>query len=124
MTSTDTNIQIPYDEPGEIEIELIASNDCNLDTKTQSISVTNTSDYSITEEIKVSPNPFINEISIKTELNDYTIKIYDANGRFLKQVSNMKSGNQKVELKDLSKGLYNVHFIKDAKISVKTIVKQ
>lgn len=75
--------------------------------------------------VKISPNPFDNELNIQLK-NNYLIeqlKIFGADGKLFKTINENKSVFQ-IQTNTWPAGIYFMHLIADGKTAVKKIVKQ
>lgn len=74
----------------------------------------------------VYPNPAseIISISFETTSKNVSVKIYDAQGKLVKEVKNILSGETSVSILDLNYGMYLVHLQEDTKTTTKRFIKQ
>ena len=77
----------------------------------------------IPEEVSVFPNPAGEQVSIRTDLKEYNLTIFNAGGVFIK---NLKIPHQEttVDLSGLKAGLYYFQFSKNRKYKVVKVIKQ
>lgn len=77
----------------------------------------------IPEEVSVFPNPAGEQVSIRTDLKEYNLTIFNAGGVFIK---NLKIPHEEttVDLSGLKAGLYYFQFSKDRKYKVVKVIKQ
>jgi hypothetical protein len=70
----------------------------------EDLSIINTNDESVLN-VEIFPNPFVNIISINSDLEIYAINIIDITGKKVKYLSDV-SANQTIDLSDLNTGIY------------------
>jgi len=83
-------------------------------------------DYENNNSLSIYPNPASDNITINftSTSKNASIKIYDARGRLVKNIENVKSGENMISLNELGNGLYLIN-VGDGKSSVtKRFVKQ
>ena len=90
---------------------------------TEALGVT---DNDLLDAISLYPNPTRDIIYIDNTSNVdlKNIAIYDMNGRLIKQVEVTNSNNQKINLSDLSSGVYMLHLSNDQLSTVKRVIKK
>jgi len=99
-----------------------------LEEFTKRYSEVNTEDTSSINElnelnIKVYPNPFIDELFIESKSNNIIINIYDFMGQFIKKI-HLNSDKKHIDTYDLSNGLYLIEFlINDIQVGKTKILK-
>ncbi len=115
-----------YSDTGVYNISLIASRHCMTDTTTATIHITN-SQTSISEiaennNIVISPNPAVDNITILWEGEETDeIAIYDIDGRVVKHKSNTTSPTL-INVADLPNGTYIIMANIDGKLVSKNII--
>jgi len=72
----------------------------------------------------VGPNPFVDELTIKSEKGLDGVRIYDVQGRILLEIGSINSGNVALELDFLAPGLYTLTAISSGTVLSKRIIKQ
>ncbi len=107
-----------YDDPGN----LVAFAEVAF-SGTEVLGIT---DNDLLDAISLYPNPtrdFIN-IDNTSNANLKGIAIYDMNGRLIKQVEATNSNNQRINISDLSSGVYMLHLSNDELSIVKRVIKK
>lgn len=75
-------------------------------------------------EIQIYPNPFDDKLSIQTNGNrEYSFELTTITGRTVYQ-SKMEGNSHRINLKDLSSGIYLVRMKSDNIVSVRKVIKQ
>jgi hypothetical protein len=98
-------------------------------TVTDTVYVTIKDDFGIEEytqnSIHVFPNPFTDKVTIDLKPDYQTIEIRDLNGtvRFFREIIPPKNGQQQIELRNLSRGIYLIRIKTGAQSLTKKIVK-
>jgi len=90
------------------------------------VQILGVTDITLSEAISVYPNPtndFINIVNT-SEIQLEGIKIYDMNGRLIREVAITTSNTQNINLSDLSSGLYMFHIYNDQLNTVKRVIKK
>jgi len=77
-------------------------------------------DNSIAEKFILYPNPTKNIITIKSEETDYSIQIYDLNGRLI--LNPKKAQDDTINVSSLAKGTYLFEFLSKGKVSVQRVI--
>lgn len=99
-----------------------------LDTTTNSwggvITSINETEFNISEELKIYPNPAKEKININLNNNETikTVKIFNKNGQLIRIMQNQT--NNSIQISDLSSGLYFVRVDTDKKYYCGKIIKQ
>ena len=75
---------------------------------------------SIAEKFILYPNPTKNTITIKSEETDYSIQIYDLNGRLI--LNSNKVQDDTINVSSLTKGTYLFNFLSKEKVSVQRVI--
>lgn len=75
---------------------------------------------SIAEKFILYPNPTKNTITIKSEETDYSIQIYDLNGRLI--LNSNKVQDDTINVSSLTKGTYLFKFLSKEKVSVQKVI--
>ncbi|MFK5981315.1 MAG: T9SS type A sorting domain-containing protein [Flavobacteriaceae bacterium] len=90
------------------------------------IEILGTTDNNLLETISLYPNPTRDVIYIdnSSNLDLKSISIYDMNGRLIKQVEATGSDNQRINISDLSPGIYLFHMYNDQQSTVKRVIKK
>ena len=129
MSSDEFQPSHVYQNPGDYEIVLIASNECFQDTFSLQVSVifTNTRDFLTITGISVFPNPGKDWFMIKTEktLSNADLSIYNAFGKLITH-NPWESGmlSTHFSLEGLPSGIYFVQIREEERMAVLKIIKQ
>ncbi len=106
-TSTLQNPSNTYAANGNYTVQLIAysKDSCFTDTITQNVSIiaAGLTDLENDSEIRIYPNPATDFIEIKSKSNYSSIIIIDVNGKLVKEINN---SNSKIDVSNLTKGVY------------------
>jgi len=117
-TSTDMNPTVIYNTAGTFSVKLKVSNMDGEDsiTKSNYISSVGFKEFEHINGMIIYPNPVANEINVSgnSKIQDLmNINIYDISGKLV--ITNQKSingnFNLKIDVSDLEKGLYIIHFV-------------
>ena len=73
--------------------------------------------------ITFSPNPARNFITVVSSENVKEIKLVNTNGQLIKRWNNI-SHNEKLDIGDISKGVYFIKFIKDDFVQTQKLIKE
>jgi PKD repeat protein len=113
--SAEQNPVYTYSSQGNYQIMQIVSNDCYSDTSYQTVSILlNVTNNKFESRIGLFPNPNDGEFYINYQSennNDLLIQIINSNGKsvYSKNISNNAlSGNYPIDIRSLSKGLYQL----------------
>lgn len=111
--STLTNPQHTYDEPGEYEVCLIASNECGSDTacKIVRVGITDILDKSASSEIEIYPNPAVDFFVVRLPFipgTETELQIIDRLGKIVYRVRGFLNNNNEITIdcSSLSDGIY------------------
>ncbi len=131
--SNQQNPVVTYNTDGLYDVTLSVGNGSSTDqiTKTGLIQVGNVSANTLIglEKLMIFPNPFSDELSIQIEFNqnaDIKLELTALDGRILetKQLFNTKTVSTKMELKNLSSGVYILSIIANDGIMNKRLIKK
>tara|TARA_R110000787_G_scaffold81036_2_gene175940 strand:- start:97040 stop:98293 length:1254 start_codon:yes stop_codon:yes gene_type:complete len=90
------------------------------------VQILGTTDITLSEAISVYPNPANDLINIVNASNIQLegIKIYDMNGRLIREVAITNNNTQNINLSDLTNGVYMFHIYNDQLNTVKRVIKK
>jgi len=72
----------------------------------------------------VYPNPTSSEVNISSKESIKDIKVYDTTGRLVKSLNNLNAKNTKVNLNELSNGIYFIHISSENNRQTKQVIKK
>ncbi len=89
-------------------------------------SLTGINNYEINNSLSIYPNPASENITINftSTSKNTSIKIYDATGRLVKNMENVKSGENTITLNELENGLYLLNLQEGNNSATKRFIKQ
>lgn len=90
------------------------------------ISMTGINTLSNDNSFSIYPNPASNNITINfsSSSKNISIKIYDATGRLVKEIENVKSGENNISVSELENGLYLLNLYDESHTITKRFIKQ
>ncbi len=99
---SDEILETPYNQSGETNITLIASNDCFSDTLQQNIFITELTELKPEEsEVYIYPNPTQNQLTLEAKKTITKVEIYDALGAIVFTDNNINSNQHQINLQKL-----------------------
>lgn len=121
-TTMGHNPQHTYSMDGNYTVTLIAGNSCNADTVTLNLNTLTVHGVNATSaNIKIYPNPSVNEIHIFSETDIEMVLVYDITGKFVmgKNVNGLKQ--TALDISRLGSGIYTVKIQTDGSIYHSTL---
>ncbi len=101
-----TDLEIPFDQSGEIIITLIASNDCFSDTLQRTITITDLVNTELDQAIYIYPNPTKDFFTIETGIQIDQLQLYNILGVQQLELSNIEIGQHIINLQNFATGDY------------------
>jgi PKD repeat protein len=123
--STEVNQCHTYDTINQYIVKLISTNDCDIDSLTKIIEITGIDDYqTVKNEFKLVPNPTnsITKLVHSNLKNPITIRLYDAQNRFISTIHFNSTANE-IDLSKYQSGLYFMELIFDNIVYTLKVVK-
>ncbi len=123
--SVDTNPVHTYSSTGTYTVTLIARTGCASDTSTAEVNISSMIgiNKTVKEDIEIYPNPFKNQLSIKSENVDIQkIQLISVDGKLITTV-NYKNEGLILNVEYLLAGIYFIHVIKNESVIRKKLIK-
>ncbi|MDX5584746.1 MAG: aryl-sulfate sulfotransferase [Aureibaculum sp.] len=111
--------KFPVDFPAFVGKDLTPGNPIELNFDLSACTVLSTSEYDISTQLDVYPNPTSGSFDINTDLPIDKVEIYDVFGKLI--LTKIKTQNLSIEL--LASGVYFVKIYSDNKMGTKKIIK-
>ena len=80
------------------------------------------SDADLSQDVHFFPNPAVTDIYVSLKDGVDVLTIHDGNGKVVKKLTNVASGETKVPLNGLVGGTYYIRFVKDGKVVTSKLV--
>jgi PKD repeat protein len=124
-TSTDENPVHDFVNNGTYTVVFTATGSCGEDTYSEDVEITGVTVLSLNEqELSIYPNPANDFVIINTQLNRYTYRMVSMDGRVLIENQVFGEGNARIDLDNISPGMYQLIINSDAQEIIHKLVKQ
>ena len=105
-TITSTNFDIQLVRNREIEVMLIASNECFSDSLQQFLVVSNVADLNLQQTVEIFPNPAQDFLTLNITTAADALQVYDMSGREWISRANLSVGSHQISIEELPVGNY------------------
>ena len=114
QNSTEMNPSHVFENPGEFDIVLVASNACGSDTLDQVATISGLQEILWTE-VQLYPNPADKQIQLElpASFQQIDIQILNNEGKLIKQISRQNQSSLLISVSDFAEGMYWIYGILD-----------